>query len=339
MKRTIFTLLFIFACIQFPIHATIDEDFVDNYNFFSPAFLKMKNLTIGKEGLTLEEGKKRGYFLSTIAVTKIEFNAMSIHWVSKMSEGSKIQLDIRVQDQKGTWQRWEKISKSQQDLQFKSSNIAYQYRIQLQGPCSMKKLSVFYDKIKEKMLHVQPKPLYLESQKRISKPSIVSRSAWGARPPKSGYSYHTPRMITIHHTYRPKASSYNGSSSIRSIQNYHMDTNGWNDIGYHFLIGTYPSSGNTSIYQGRPENVIGAHTGGKNTNNVGVNVVGDYSVENLHQNSYSTLIRLLAWLCSHYNIDPNHIYGHRDFGSTACPGDKLYILLPKIRSDVSAQIR
>ena len=33
---------------------------------------------------------------------------------------------------------------------------------------------------------------------------------------------------------------------------------------------------------------------------------------------------------------PTEIYGHRDFKNTACPGDRLYTLLPRLRTDVAA---
>jgi len=79
---------------------------------------------------------------------------------------------------------------------------------------------------------------------------------------------------------------------------------------------------------------VGAHTGGANTNNVGVNVIGDYTVESLHNNSYQALIKLLGWICSHYSVDPGNIYGHCDMNSTACPGTNIYSIMGKIRQDV-----
>jgi hypothetical protein len=57
---------------------------------------------------------------------------------------------------------------------------------------------------------------------------------------------------------------------VRGIQGFHQNGRGWIDIGYHFLIG--PEG---IIYQGRPENVRGAHAT-PNTNKVGICLIGDY---------------------------------------------------------------
>ena len=36
-----------------------------------------------------------------------------------------------------------------------------------------------------------------------------------------------------------------------------------------------------------------------------------------------------------YGIKPTEIYGHRDFKDTACPGDRLYAALPRLRAEVA----
>ena len=255
-------------------------------------------------------------------------------------------MRFRVLNHQFQWGEWKSVKLSGQDISFETAGTIYQYRISMEANLdyespALNKMIIAYNYIFESMLNniknINSSRGYAYEQ-RTQKPSVVSRTQWGARKPKGSYSSHTPKKITIHHTWRPTASQYSGSNSIKNIQNYHMDSNGWADIGYHFLIGTYPNSGDTKIYQGRPENVIGAHTGGANTNNVGVNIVGDYTTEKLHSKSYSTLIQLLAWLCSHYNISTNNIYGHCDFGSTACPGTNVYKLLSQIRKDVKNYI-
>ena len=55
-----------------------------------------------------------------------------------------------------------------------------------------------------------------------------------------------------------------------------MKGNGWNDIGYNFLVDKYGQ-----VFEGRyggvDKNVIGAHAEGFNTGSVGVAVLGTYS--------------------------------------------------------------
>ena len=50
---------------------------------------------------------------------------------------------------------------------------------------------------------------------------------------------------------------------------------------------------------------------------------------------WNKLRSLCAYLCAQYGIRPSQIYGHRDFKDTACPGDRLYAALPRLRSEVA----
>ncbi|MBN1774435.1 MAG: N-acetylmuramoyl-L-alanine amidase, partial [Deltaproteobacteria bacterium] len=94
---------------------------------------------------------------------------------------------------------------------------------------------------------------------------IVTREAWGASATRCS-STDSKSKMAIHYTVTP---SDNPAARVRSIQHYHMDTKGWCDIGYHFLVGT-----DGSIYEGRPLQMVGAHVGGHNTGNIGVSFIG-----------------------------------------------------------------
>ena len=48
---------------------------------------------------------------------------------------------------------------------------------------------------------------------------------------------------------------------------------------------------------------------------------------------------MCAYVCQQYKVRPTEIYGHRDFKDTACPGDALYRMLPKLRTEVAALLR
>ncbi len=173
--------------------------------------------------------------------------------------------------------------------------------------------------------------------KAWAKPTIISRQAWGARPPKSNYSKHSPQRIIVHHSYIPNQSQYKGAASIRGIQNYHMDDpkTKWQDIGYHFLIG--PEG---TIYQGRPETVIGAHCS-PNTNAVGICLIGDYDQngDTLTAASEKSLLELMSWIASNYKVNPaTNIFGHHDFSTKSCPGTTVYKRLPEFRTKVGNNI-
>lgn len=59
-------------------------------------------------------------------------------------------------------------------------------------------------------------------------PSIVARSAWGARAPKSRTTMGTPvQYVVIHHTTGGTCTIQSDCmSKMKGFQNYHMDSNG-----------------------------------------------------------------------------------------------------------------
>jgi N-acetylmuramoyl-L-alanine amidase len=61
---------------------------------------------------------------------------------------------------------------------------------------------------------------------------------------------------------------------VRSYQNFHMNTNGWLDIGYNFVVG---EDGN--IYEGRGWANVGAHATNFNSRGIGICVIGDFTSE------------------------------------------------------------
>ena len=173
----------------------------------------------------------------------------------------------------------------------------------------------------------------------ISKPVIISREEWGAEDPKGSYSYHPYfDKLTLHHAACCSADDLEeGKSQVYWIQDFHQNGRGWNDIGYHFLV---DRAGN--IYQGRPETVIGAHVGDANTGNIGVCLLGCYHppeascFQTITPESRQSIVELFSWVSDTYGQNPTVLLGHRDyFGTTACPGDNIWIELPRFRAEIS----
>ena len=107
-------------------------------------------------------------------------------------------------------------------------------------------------------------------------PNIISKAGWGGRDPVS-----TPQQtdsslpfVVIHHggTQTFCTTESECAAIVRSYQNYHIDSNGWNDIGYNFLVG---EDGN--VYEGRGWNIVGAHAPTYNFNSIGICVIGDFT--------------------------------------------------------------
>ena len=68
---------------------------------------------------------------------------------------------------------------------------------------------------------------------------IVSRSQWGARSPRSRrmVDWDQRTEVIFHHSTGQNDVVGEDDSIVRSIQRYHMDVKGWDDIGYNWLIG------------------------------------------------------------------------------------------------------
>ena len=173
----------------------------------------------------------------------------------------------------------------------------------------------------------------------ISKPVIISREEWGAEDPKGSYSYHPYfDKLTLHHAACCSADDLEeGKTQVYWIQDFHQNGRGWNDIGYHFLV---DRAGN--IYQGRPETVIGAHVGGANTGNIGVCLLGCYHppeascFQTITPESRQSIVEIFSWVSDTYGQSPSVLLGHRDyFGTTACPGDNIWIELPRFKAEIS----
>jgi hypothetical protein len=192
-------------------------------------------------------------------------------------------------------------------------------------------------------------------------PEIISRAGWGAdealkrAPPRYADATH---MVFIHHTDTPNGySEADVPAIIRSIYTYHVRSNGWNDIGYNFLVDAYGR-----IFEGRAGGidrpVIGAHTMGFNTGSVGIAVIGNGAQAPLTPATRTALTNLIAWRLDLAHVDPlghatlvsggNDRYaagksatfrvvsGHRDALSTDCPGALIYADLDAIAAAAQA---
>jgi hypothetical protein len=182
-----------------------------------------------------------------------------------------------------------------------------------------------------------------------SMPAIVSRLAWGANesirraPPSYAPSV---RFAIVHHTAGKNAYTREEASAIvRGIQLFHVRGNGWNDIGYNYLVDRFGT-----VYEGRyggiDKNVVGAHARGFNTGSAGIALLGTYGGGAPTRPAQDALAALVSWRLDLAHVDPTArltmlsggserfaanapvllraVSGHRDTGLTECPGDVLY---------------
>ena len=162
----------------------------------------------------------------------------------------------------------------------------------------------------------------------------------------------------MHHT--ASASSYSASdvpALIRGFYRFHVLSRGWFDIGYNYLVDRYGR-----IYEGRSggitRNVRGAQVAGFNTGSAGVALIGNYNSVSPTDAQLAALRDVIAWRLDLAHVDPlstsrlisgggdryapgavvavKAISGHRDVGSTDCPGTVMYRKLPALREEVAA---
>src|SRR5690606_14658470 len=129
----------------------------------------------------------------------------------------------------------------------------------------------------------------------------------------------------------------------RAIQNWHMDNNGWIDAGQHFTIsrgGHIMEARHRSLptLQNGNQFVHGAHAGSQNNQSIGIENEGTYTSVGPPAALWNWLVNQCAYICKQYGISASQIFGHRDFSSTACPGNVLYSRLPQLRAEVAAML-
>jgi flagellar hook assembly protein FlgD len=193
-------------------------------------------------------------------------------------------------------------------------------------------------------------------------PAIVPRLSWGADESiRRAAPSLAPavRFAVVHHTAgRNDYSRSEAPAIVKAIQLYHVRGNGWNDIGYNFLVDRFGT-----VYEGRfggsERNVIGAHAQGFNTGSVGVALLGTYGGTAPSAAAQEAIAQLLAWRLDLAHADPTAaltfvsggsnrfpsgvpvllrgVSGHRDTGFTECPGDLLYARLNALAA-AAAQI-
>lgn len=185
------------------------------------------------------------------------------------------------------------------------------------------------------------------------KPTVIPASTWrsGLTPPKELPVQTTVKHIIVHHAAGSNIAT-NYTDVVRNIYVYHTASNGWNDVGYNFLIAQ-----DGTIYEGRDgqkmmdgDNVLGAHFCSQNGGTMGICLLGDYMTAQPTDKSVESLAKLIGWKMKKEKIEPigntlhtvsgkilNNISAHRDGTcSTDCPGDNLYTRLEQIRQKTLA---
>jgi flagellar hook assembly protein FlgD len=303
---------------------------------------------------------------STVQPTARLFDLVGLHWQG----GGAVRF--RALSVAGTWSAWHRALPESEDAPDNGSAEAATRRgwklgspfwtgpakaIQYRLTGGVSRLRAYFVWSEPSAAQSGPRPL----DARAAQPTIIRRSQWGAdesivrAPPYYASALH---FAVVHHTAGTNFYSASQSAAIvRGIERYHVLGNGWNDIGYNFLVDKYGQ-----VFEGRgggvAQNVVGAHAEGFNTGSTGIAVLGSYESTKISAAARAALVKLLAWRLDVAHVDPlsrltwssggnpkypagtkvslRAVSGHRDTGPTSCPGNSLYAQLPGIARSVAA---
>lgn len=313
--------------------------------------------------------EKNGRMELATAVLPIElqdvtpFLAYTLTFSSKeaVENWKAINAAIRFSENGVDWGKWEAISMDEHNVndthrsirqqQFTSKTQQY-YELKIQLPATIAA------NLEDIQLHFfspgntpaadpmdqQNPQIEQRSDCPCTQPRIMSRTDWcpnGNCAEHPNPTSHTVTHLIVHHSAGINSTN-DWSAIVRAIWDLHVNTNGWSDIGYNWLVD--PKG---VLYEGRGADVIGAHFCGQNTGTEAICVMGNFQNRVPTQRAIAALTALFAWKSCELSIDPLaasfhrssnrnllHVSGHRDGCSTACPGDMFYPMLPEVRQGI-----
>jgi hypothetical protein len=308
----------------------------------------------------------------------------------------RAKLALRVRRDGGRWTRWVRVPVGSDDEPDRSSEEAgkftvsdplwvgtaddVQYRLSARGSVrglrlhfvNSKGTATALDRVRTRVGHAVSGAVGAvislfggDVHAQTEEPQIIRREQWGASacPPRATPEYGQVKLAFIHHTV--SANDYGPQDSaamVLAICRYHRNSNGWNDIGYQFVVDKYGQ-----IFEGRAggidKAVVGAQAQGYNDQSTGIANLGTFSTAGQTDAGLAALARLPSWKLAIHGVPPqgkvvvrsgggplnrysagtsvtlDTISGHRDADATACPGDGLYAQLPRLRAMVTPDPR
>jgi uncharacterized protein with LGFP repeats len=193
-------------------------------------------------------------------------------------------------------------------------------------------------------------------------PGVIPRAAWvgDAVTPRDAPAMGEVQLAFVHHTvsandYAPQ----DAAGMVLAIARFHRDHNGWDDLGYNFLVDRHGQ-----VFEGRAggmdQPVIGAQAQGFNHVSTGIACLGTFGDQPLPDAALEAVARTIAWKLGVHGVPASgpvtvrsrggsanryaadaevvldRVSGHRDGGRTECPGAALHAQLPRLRERVAA---
>jgi N-acetylmuramoyl-L-alanine amidase len=310
--------------------------------------------------LPLDDPAGDGWRTTPVLRAPRRFDLIGVRW----APGARLEAQVRARPRRGRWTPWVTLptvgahapdrSRAQNGTDPAFTGAADEFQLRLRG--SARGLRARF--VRALPTAAGARRLARRAQAGgVSAPAIIPRSAWGADtvPPRTDPDYGAVQLAFVHHTvtanaYRPEDSA----GIVLGIARFHRDGNGWNDIGYNFLVDRYGQ-----VFEGRAGGVgaavVGAQAQGYNAQSTGIACLGTFSSVAETAAGMDALARLIGWKLSLHGVPTQgevtvvsaggetnrypagtpvtlqRISGHRDGDRTSCPGDTLYAQLAELR--------
>ena len=302
-----------------------------------------------------------GWRTSSLIAAPHRFDLIGLGWL----RGSRLEAQVRTRPRGGRWSRWAHLhaagdhgpdaGRGAPGTDPAWTGAADEFQLRLRGDARG---------LRARFVHAAPavpraaRIAAAAARRRAGAPVIIPRSAWGGDSVavRAAPSYGQVQLAFVHHTvtlneYGPEDSA----AMVLAIARYHRDHNGWNDLGYNFLVDRYGQ-----IFEGRAGGVelaiVGAQAQGYNSVSTGAACLGTFSDVAQTEAGMEGLAHLIGWKLSLHGVPVagqvtvtsaggeanrypagqavtfERIAGHRDGNATACPGDVLYGQLADLRA-------
>jgi len=116
----------------------------------------------------------------------------------------------------------------------------------------------------------------------------------------------------LHYSATPEGKPFD----VKDIRDWHVNGNGWSDVGYHYVIKL-----DGTVQEGRPLSRTGAHCKGHNRGTVGICYIGGGVTDGKDTRTdeqKESLELLLSELIQEHNI--TKVSGHNQYSNKKCPG-------------------
>ena len=123
------------------------------------------------------------------------------------------------------------------------------------------------------------------------------------------------KQIIIHHS-ATLPNSEDGRRDAEAFARYHVESNDWPGIGYHYVIGK-----DGTVNKTNNNTIVSYHAGNANPASLGVCLVGNFDLGEPPEIQWSAAVDLTLMLMGAYGIPENRVIGHWEVpANKSCPG-------------------